>query len=1128
MSVANILTSDKELTSLPSVKTEVLTLRGTLGNAVFTTNSTGTQAFINGAVIETGGIPVWVGNAQTDLDMEGYNITDINTATANTLVLKDGAGIAVIKYDQPTNDLQIGSDVYVDGDMDATALLISDQTTTASKATMVYSDATQTVTLDKKFEADEVIAPTVTLTDGATSASLTYVSADNEIQASGSTALFGQNLRALGELQLGDLANIATISHLLPADVVHIDHPLTVDGNITATGTITANTITGTNAVIGGAITGSSLDVGGGSVTCGQLNWQTLNPPLPPTWVPTATSALNMDGYNVTTTVGELTMVNPTNAVNIDGTVARVKVGGSSVLIASGTEITANKPINAGANSITTTGTVNASLADVTTARATNMRVVDAGNQVVEIKKNSGVAYPVYTNTALSSATASLLDDVNNKPTLSYNSTTDVLSLNAKDVAGNPVVLSTVDITGSLQNYVPIAGNFGNPMTGALYVDESVSIQSKNVSAGLITAIPPLGFISIEDPLQTYELGIRADGGAGTDARLLFGANESAPPSQQGIISYNYVVDDSIKMNKPLRMSSKDVYEVGAVSAQNVTATSAVSANSVSANTAITAGTTVVATGSITSTTGNISATAGDITAGGNISTSTGIVSGGTITALGGGLKSYAGLNLNPSGVPSSESSITGANNITAVGTISTTGAMNGGAITGSSLSAGSGTISTTGTINGGAITGTSLSAGSGTISTTGAINGGAITGTSLSAGSGTISTTGAINGGAITGTSLSAGSGAVTGGTLNIASGEISGDTNGLIITGSGQGITALSTSNGAMAVNGRLNVSGSSSSIAINVNTLIPASNTIEVNGGTFSTNGASGLKITPTTISSTSNNVAMTGINSITMAGTTPSISGANSVSITNTNATTPLTITNTGDNPHVIMTSAGSDLVPVEFTLQNGAIIDAIGNQRSASRGMFFFVNGADALQISNVNRRMVANYSPSSPCFATSGVNGAWVAGTTGVPFTSGVPYLIGTETIVLSTNNFPIPVFGGATQAYMGLQGTVSYKLNNNHEITTSVFVSRIRGGVTLPPVLLYGAGYTQQTTNSGYMTQIVNGISYNEAIPASSILFQIGDTVIFTVYATYSGGSPPTMTVAPIGMSSVISPVFF
>jgi len=1383
MSVANILTSDKEFTNLPQVKTESLTLRGTLGNAVFTTNSTGTQAFINGQLIETGGIPVWVGNATTDLDMNQFDIKDADTVEANVLVLKDNGGIAVIKYDQPTNDLQIGCDTFVDGDLDATALLVSDPATVASKATFTYSDATQTVTLDKKFDADEVIANTLTMVDGVTTASLTYNTANNEIEASGSTALFGQNVRALGEIQIGDLTNIARITHELPADVVNIDHPLTVDGSITATGAISGTAISGTS-IAGGTLTGSSLDVGAGSVTCGTVNYTTLNPPIVSGWIGTATSDLNMAGYDIKTTVGTLDLTNATNIINIDGTAVHLKVAGADELVANGTEVSVYKDLNMTTNDITNVGTITATTTVATTAKATNTQLVDSGNQVIELKKSAGLNYPVYSAPASGVATASLLDDTNNKPTLSFNSTTDVLTLSAKDVAGNTTVLSTVDITTALDRYIPLTGTaVGQSVTGAVVFENTANIQCEDIQTGFISALPTVGFVSVEDPLQTRVLGVRSEDGT-APALIAMALSESAVPPEILEMTYNPLGNDKLEINKGLILDGGLIMGAGGgfnniENALNIYASDTIEGQTLQAIDYIQGSANVVVKTIDPVFTNNEIAKISypDATAQNAVITAQGAVNltdppngglpaniyingldvkqtldfiptneifvaknGSDSTGNGSSLQPYATIPraiqdadaITPktgvcviqiaNGTYSEPIFITGANSgfiqlngqstsqnnafgvvidgaiyiqmnsgtsdlisrqvilsglqIRTVLNTSTvehtviiqncrlypTADLNGISIqdfntatanrclvdnceyTNDYPSAspspcfnftGNTTISFTNcdiqSPNNAdifSIAGTSyfqrlencyiesqfvnptsalvdiistsssthniglnvFSFKNSTSTTAPAIftqaggtlfvvsNNFNLSGTNPTTGnviqySGTAPTLLYKNNSAVIGTAsgiqsgitlaplTTVGSEPIKATTINATSGTIASTTmtgNTQTVVGTGQGVVAKTVQNGATVLNGRVNISGSSSGIALNVNTGSSATNVIELNGGTLGINGASNLKFAQNTISNTSNNTAITGVNSLTMAGSLPQISGVNgltfgalgfisninsmtfgganssisslnSLSITNSNATVPLRITNSGDNPNVIIeATTGSDAIPVEFTMVNGAITCAIGNQRSSPRGFFTFVNGADAVQISNLNRRVTQNYSPSSPCFALSGVNGAWVAGTTGVAFTSTVPYLIGTQTITLSQNNFPIPANSGATQAYMGLQGTVSYKLNGNHELATSVFVTRTRSGITLPPVLLYGAVYNTQSTNSGFMTQVVNGISYNESIPANSILFQNGDIVTFTVYATYTGGSPPSMTVAPVGMSSVISPVFF
>jgi hypothetical protein len=144
-------------------------------------------------------------------------------------------------------------------------------------------------------------------------------------------------------------------------------------------------------------------------------------------------------------------------------------------------------------------------------------------------------------------------------------------------------------------------------------------------------------------------------------------------------------------------------------------------------------------------------------------------------------------------------------------------------------------------------------------------------------------------------------------------------------------------------------------------------------------------------------------------------------------------------------------------------------------------------------------------------------------------FTSTVPKLIGTETITLTKNNFPIPDNTGASEFYVGVQGNVSYQLSSKVELATTVLMTRTRLGVPSATVPLYGAIYNVEGTTSGFIQQCVNGISYNEATPAQSLLFRIGDVLTLQVFATWVGFSgAPSITVAPPGISGVLSPVNF
>ena len=364
---------------------------------------------------------------------------------------------------------------------------------------------------------------------------------------------------------------------------------------------------------------------------------------------------------------------------------------------------------------------------------------------------------------------------------------------------------------------------------------------------------------------------------------------------------------------------------------------------------------------------------------------------------------------------------------------------------------------------------------------------------------------------------------------TISATSGTIASTTmtgNTISTTGTGQGVVCATVSNGATVLNGRVNVTGSASSIAMNVNTGSAATNVIELNGGTYSTNGATNIRITPTTIANAANNTAMTGVNSITMAGTTPAITAVNNIAISNTNATIPLDIVNSGDNPHIrCANAAASTTVPVEINLVNGPLTLAYGNQGTDPRGAFFFFGGKDIIRMQSSLQRVQMSYSPYAPTFATSGAAGAFVAGTAGA-FVSGVPKLLGTETITLTASNFPIIPGGFGTPFYVGLNGYLNTAvLNAAHDFVVSVTYTRTRSGVTVGPYALYGAIYPVTSQAGGAFYSPLNGTTYNEAVVGERITFTHNDVLAIQVYGTYTGGSPPNLVTPPTGLAAVFSP---
>ena len=165
-----------------------------------------------------------------------------------------------------------------------------------------------------------------------------------------------------------------------------------------------------------------------------------------------------------------------------------------------------------------------------------------------------------------------------------------------------------------------------------------------------------------------------------------------------------------------------------------------------------------------------------------------------------------------------------------------------------------------------------------------------------------------------------------------------------------------------------------------------------------------------------------------------------------------------------------------------------------------------------------------NYSPYAPTLARSAAAGAWVAGTGA--FVSGVPKLLGTETITLSNLNFPIIPGGFGTQYHLGLNGTINTcVLNGAHIFQITATYTRTRSGTTIGPYALYGCSYPIESRSDGAFYSPINGTTYNEAVVGERITFTHGDVLAVQIYATYVGGSPPSITTPATGLSAVFSP---
>lgn len=104
------------------------------------------------------------------------------------------------------------------------------------------------------------------------------------------------------------------------------------------------------------------------------------------------------------------------------------------------------------------------------------------------------------------------------------------------------------------EKYVPLTGTLpSNPMTGALVVDPTTNIESKNITTALITPLPDVGYVSVLGPTQV-------EGGdflvANEPAVIGLASTATPAPGESASISYSFSVDDIVHVNKPVEAPS--------------------------------------------------------------------------------------------------------------------------------------------------------------------------------------------------------------------------------------------------------------------------------------------------------------------------------------------------------------------------------------------------------------------------------------------------------------------------------------------------------------------------------------------------------------------------------------------
>jgi hypothetical protein len=97
----------------------------------------------------------------------------------------------------------------------------------------------------------------------------------------------------------------------------------------------------------------------------------------------------------------------------------------------------------------------------------------------------------------------------------------------------------------ALNSYLPLAGG---TMTGQLSVQDTTSIEAKNITTALISALPTVGVVSIEAPAQVNGGNFLVANSAGAEIGLA--ASPSA--TEVATLSYNATVDDLLHVNKSI------------------------------------------------------------------------------------------------------------------------------------------------------------------------------------------------------------------------------------------------------------------------------------------------------------------------------------------------------------------------------------------------------------------------------------------------------------------------------------------------------------------------------------------------------------------------------------------------
>jgi hypothetical protein len=314
------------------------------------------------------------------------------------------------------------------------------------------------------------------------------------------------------------------------------------------------------NVISIGSLT-DTVDITGNAITCGQINSGEIFPTsiTASGVVSAATVNANFAGLQSITCSGT---ANFTGAINVpvvpalDGSAASKQYvdqkTGQPIITTYASQVTINTPqiLNIPALSIVGSTLLNYKITGVYNKNgyvvslpslATNIPV---GTCVI-VQNDYASTSPLIVNQQLS--------ELNTFTPISVAYGASVMFI-MKFISTAPATLNSLLWTPvTPANSVPLTGTEENqPITGTItFEDGNGNIECADIATALLSAVAPYEFISVTDPMQTRELGVRSADGV-EPATIRMALSESALPADVLSMLYNPTGDNALVVNKKI------------------------------------------------------------------------------------------------------------------------------------------------------------------------------------------------------------------------------------------------------------------------------------------------------------------------------------------------------------------------------------------------------------------------------------------------------------------------------------------------------------------------------------------------------------------------------------------------